>query len=130
MLYWSADFLDVFWDDSCQCAKMVWKKFVQGEDFRSGLNKGLNLIMEKKAYRWLADLRNMQVLSIADQAWSNENWFPRAVSGGIRRMAIIYPSSALAKVGVKNIMNKVGEINIETAYFDSVEDAKAWLEEG
>lgn len=106
---------------------MMWKDFVHGDPFRLGLNKGLELIEEKNASLWLADLRKMQVLSLEDQDWSTNDWFPRAIKGGIRKMAIVLPESALAKMGLKNIMNKVGGIEIETSYFSSIDEAEKWL---
>ncbi len=127
--YYQKDFLDIFWLEDANCVKMVWKKFARGKEFREGLNKGLELIIKKKSDRWLADLRKMQVLSLEDQQWSNEVWFPRAIEGGIRKMAIVKPASALAKMGVKNIMNKVGSIELKTAYYDNEKEALSWLTE-
>ena len=127
MKYFSKDYLDIYWEESIQCVIMQWKKFVKGEDFREGLNKGLELIKSKNSSRWLADMRHMQVLAVADQEWSNNDWFPRAISGGIRKMALVQPASALAKMGVKNVMSKVQDVQLETANFDNLEDAKKWL---
>ncbi len=48
-------------------------------------------------------------------------------AAGINRMALIVPKSAVANIGVKNIMTKVEGTDLETAYFDNIEKAKAWL---
>lgn len=106
---------------------MMWKDFVHGDPFRLGLDKGLELIEKKGSSRWLADLREMKVLSIEDQNWSSNDWFPRAINGGIRKMSIVLPESALAKMGVKNIMNEVEGIEIKTTYFSTLEEAEKWL---
>ncbi len=129
MEYFKKDFLEIHWDEDAKCVIMHWKKFAAGEDFRTGLNKGLQLIIEKNSSRWLADMRNMQVLALEDQDWANQDWFPRAIKGGIRKMALVQPKSALAKMGVRNVMNKVMDVNLETNNFDNVSDAKAWLKQ-
>lgn len=127
MIYFDEDFLEVQWDNEIKAVIMTWKKFVVGEPFRLGLNKGLELIIKQKAHKWLADLRKMKTLSIDDQNWSSLDWFPRAAKGGIRKMAIVIPESALANMGLKNIMSKVEDIDIETSYFPEISEAKAWL---
>ncbi len=127
MKHFDEDFLEIHWDEHVKCVTMVWKKFAKGDNFRKGLNAGLDLIKQKQASKWLADMTNMQVLALDDQEWANVDWFPRGIAGGIRKMALITPKSALAKMGVKNIMNKVGDVELETAYFDNFDEAKAWL---
>lgn len=129
MAFFNEDFLEIHYNDEDKYVLMKWKGFVHGDSFRLGLNKGLELIVMKKSSRWLADLRNMKVLSLEDQEWSSNNWFPRAIEGGIRKMAIVLPQSALGKMGVKNVMNKVGDIKIETSYFPTIEEAEKWLKE-
>ncbi|MDZ7741648.1 MAG: STAS/SEC14 domain-containing protein [Bacteroidota bacterium] len=128
MKYFDKDFLEIYWNEDIHCVVMVWKKFIRGEDFREGLNTGLELLIEKNASRWLADLRNLKILSNEDQEWSNNEWFPRATKAGIKKMALVKPRSALAKMGVKNIMTRVNKIQVETAYFDNAGEALKWLD--
>lgn len=42
-------------------------------------------------------------------------------------MAIVMPQSALATLSVRNIMNRVGSITIDTNYREIVDAALAWL---
>ena len=129
MIHFDDTFLTVLWDEPLQCVVMQWKAYVQGEGFQRGLNAGLDLIVKKKASRWLAEMTHMQVIALADQTWANEDWFPRAIAGGIRKMALVYPKSALAKMGVKNIMTKVSDESLQTHYFEDVASARLWLGE-
>ncbi len=127
MIYFDKPFLTIHWEEAEKTVRMEWKAFAQSAEFREGLEKGLELLIKKMTGRWLADMRKMGVISVADQKWSNEDWFPRAVKGGVRFMALVMPTSALSSMGVRNIMNHVGNIPIETRYFDNVEEALAWL---
>lgn len=126
-LHKDLDFLLIHWDDSIKSVVMTWKKFARGDHFRNGLNEGVNLIKEKGGLNWLADLRDLGTVTNEDQQWSNEDWYPRAIAAGIRYMAIIMPKSYVSTLSVKNILTKVEDIEIETQYFDSVEEAKHWL---
>ena len=127
MIYFDEPYLAIHWDATTRCVVMEWKRFARSKDFRLGLEKGLELVKKKATGKWLADMRNMGVLSQADQNWSNEDWFPRALAAGINRMALIVPSSTLSKMAVDAIMSKVEGTDLETAYFDDVEKAKKWL---
>lgn len=120
-------FLSIDWDPNTQAVIMKWKSFAHGDDFRAGLNAGLDLIKEKKSHKWLADLRDLGTVPTKDQEWSNNDWYPRAIAGGIRKMAIIMPKSTLSSMSVKNILTKVQGVDIETNYFDNIDAAKEWL---
>jgi hypothetical protein len=129
MIYFDKPYLTIRWDLATRTVIMEWKMFVDGEAFRNGLNTGLELLVEKGASHWLADLRNLGVITPDDQKWSNEVWFPKAVSKGIRVMAIVVPKSTIAGMSVDAIMKKA-ELNnrtLVTHYFDNVFDAREWL---
>ncbi len=121
------DFLDIHWCAETQTVVMTWKRFVKGDQFRAGLDEGLNLLSANRSANWLADLRDLGTVTKEDQEWSNVDWYPRAILAGIRNMAIIMPRSVLSTMSVKNILTKVQDIDVETRYFDSVDDAQDWL---
>jgi hypothetical protein len=127
MEYFRADYLKIHWNKEIQCVWMEWKKFVKGNSFRGGLDKGLKLIIEKGSFRWLADLRLLKVVDMDDQEWSNMDWFPRAINGGIRYMAILVPKNIFAKMSVNAIMEKVASRDLTVHYFESIEEAEDWL---
>jgi hypothetical protein len=81
----------------------------------------------KKTGRWLADLRNLGPIAPDDQQWSNEDWFPRAIAGGVRWMALVAPKRVVAKMAVWTIMSKVADRSLVTAYFDELPAAREWL---
>ncbi len=127
MVYFDESYLTIQWDASIQCVVMQWKKFVEGESFRKGLDTGLKLVEEKHAKRWLADLRKLGVVTQEDQQWSNEDWFPRAINSSLQYMAIIVPENIIAKWSVDRIMTKVEGASLLTHYFDNTDKAMEWL---
>ncbi|NJP04710.1 MAG: hypothetical protein HC837_03290 [Chloroflexaceae bacterium] len=127
MVYFDTSYLCIRWDSEINSVLMEWKSFVFGNDFRQGLNKGLELAREKRASRWLADLRKLGVVSQEDQQWSNQDWFPRALAQGIRSMAIVVPENVVAKWSVERIMQKAEEQPLVVTYLASVEEARQWL---
>jgi hypothetical protein len=123
----SAPYLNIYWIEDMRAVLMEWKKYAAGKDFRKGLDTGLELISRKNSSKWLADLREMQVVNQDDQLWSNKDWFPRAIKAGIRQMAIIVPTDVFGNMSVNRIMENAADIGLTTHYFDSVEEAIDWL---
>lgn len=125
MTYLEEPYLIIRWDETLKCVHMQWRGFVEGEKFRAGLDKGLELLKEKKAQRWLADLEQLRVVSLSDQDWMTKNWLPRATASGLRFTANVLPESVIAQMVVNRI--KVNAKDDGAAYFDDMEKAREWL---
>jgi hypothetical protein len=98
------------------------------ETIKLALEKGLELIKEKRATRWIADTREMPVMPPDAQQWCTEDWWPRALSAGFRWLAILLPGSILAKLAIDEaIQASMEHAESETRYFGTVEGAKEWL---
>ena len=104
-----------------------WKGFISGEDYRNALDKAAELFKEKGIGKWIANLSEMEPITDEDQKWANEDWFPRALQAGLKRLAIIVGADVFNQMSVEQIMNNVESLDLTTQYFDSEEKAKAWL---
>jgi len=129
MPYFDQEHLTVRYNEDIDAVVMEWAAFAQGEQFRNGLDTGLELVEKKRAENWLADLREMGTVADDDQEWSNSNWFPRALETNLSQMAIVQPESVVANMSVENIMEEVGDGALTTHYFDNREEARQWLSE-
>lgn len=127
MAHFDSEYLTITHAPESDAVVMQWKARASGEDFRGGLDRGLALLKEKRTSRWLANMRDLGIVTQEDKEWVNTNWFPRAIEGGMRFMALVVPKSALSKMSVKHIMNEVDGADIVTHYFDDVDDAHVWL---
>jgi hypothetical protein len=123
------DYLTARYDESLDAVLMEWHDFAEGEDFRDGLDAGLELVKSERAVNWLADLREMGTVTDADQEWSNNDWFPRALETDLSHMAIVQPESVVANMSVENIMQEVADGALTTHYFDNRPEAEEWLRE-
>jgi hypothetical protein len=127
MIYLDNAFGTVHWDDSLSAVCVTFKAFVDGEDFRSLSNAGIELLIQKKASKWLGDCRNMGAVTQEDQRWSSEDWLPRVMAAGLTHMAIVSPKKVVAQMAVKTFMTKVQGKQHVTMNFDDLEKARAWL---
>lgn len=125
--HYESEYLEVEYDPELDAVRMQWKQFVSGDPFREGLDRGLELLRERGAANWYADLRQLGAVDQDDQEWSNEEWFPRALEAGVQNMAIVRPESVVAEMSVDNIMQEVEETGLVTYNFDDPDEAEEWL---
>ncbi len=127
MIYFEKDYLRIDYDQNENVITMNWKEAVVSEEFREGLNKGLQCVEENAIKHWLADVRDMGALSNEDQEWSNNEWFPKIIKAGIKFMAVVISSDIFNQMTVDEIMTKVPQTNIVHRNFDDMDKAKEWL---
>lgn len=127
MVYYDEPFLTLSWeaDGGIVCAQ--WKNEVTSEPMRQGLERGLELVREKRATRWLVDSRSLGSIEPADVKWVNEHWMPRAVDAGLHFMAFVMAKKVVMQLTMKSFMARINERDLSTAYFDDVDAARAWL---
>lgn len=117
----------VRWDESGQLVLVEWQGWANSSEFADLLEAEIQALRNHKASRVLADCRRQKVLNPADQDRANEQWIPRALAAGLKRFAVVLPSSVLAEVNLKSSLARVPAAALEVAYFATPEEARAWL---
>jgi hypothetical protein len=117
----------VTWDPQLEAVHVEWQGWASSTERAACLEAGLQALIEHQASRWLVDGRAMKVVKQADQDWIGQNWFPRVLAAGLRRMAIVEPVSGLARMNVGDILARVAGTTLEVQHFATVEAAQAWL---
>jgi hypothetical protein len=115
------------WDPGSGAVFIEWHGWADSTEFALLLEAGLRALKQFHGSRWLADCRNMKTIEQSDQEWLDRSWFPRMLAAGLRRMAVLMPKSALAKMNVEDILSKVPGTKLEVAYFATVAQAREWL---
>jgi hypothetical protein len=126
LVYFQDTCADVIWDETAKVVIVEWKKFATLEKIQLVLNKSLELLHQKKASKYLGNSSNMAPFSKEAGTWIGEDWTPRAIAGGMKYLAYLVPKSAMTRLTIQNIKSEP-LTNYETAYFDNMEAAKAWL---
>ncbi len=127
MSYFDKRWMTIHFDTSLLAVCVEWKGYAEGEDFRSGFNRGIELLQQRRASRWLADCRLQGPITQADQQWMNQDWHPRAVAAGMRWVALVSPQSAVARLSVKSIVTKINNVDLVLHVFADMESARDWL---
>lgn len=129
----------IVYDPSVPCMIATHVGFQTSEEFRTFLNKGLELmiekIKEKGTMAWLPNIRNFDALDERDLQWAAADWNERAYLAGIKHVAFVLADDDydLATIGAETYV-EAGQSQKEkpqmtTRMFKDEESAKAWLRE-
>jgi SpoIIAA-like len=117
----------VRWDEDGKLVLVEWQGWANPSEFAALLEAEIVALRKHKGSRMLADCRRQKGLSAADQDRANEVWLPRALAAGLKRFAVVVPSSGLAEANLKERLGKVRAQALEVAYFPTPEEARDWL---
>ena len=127
MNYFDKRWMTIHFDATLQAVWVEWKGYAEGEEFRAGFDRGIELLKQHKASRWLADCRQQGPITQADQHWMNHDWHPRAAAAGMRWVALVSPQMAVARMSVKSIVTRANNVELTFNHFADVESARDWL---
>jgi hypothetical protein len=125
--YLDTPYVSVNWESTGPWVLVEWKAWADATEYRAAHEAILGAIRKHRASRLLIDARNARVISDADQVWLKTDWIPRAIIAGRRWTAVVMPTSALVKTIVESIDKRPTEKTVEARYFDTTDEARAWL---
>jgi SpoIIAA-like len=117
----------VRWDPALKAAHMEWQGWADETEFRAANSAIVDAITDHHGSRALGDCRSMKVTKQSDQEWIDREWFPRVVAAGLTRMALVIPTSGLAKMNVEDMVARVPNTTLQVGYFATLEEARIWL---
>ena len=116
----------VRWEPDGEMVLVEWEGWSDSDEFAALLAAEIRALTEHRGTRLLADCRRQKVLSPGDQI-ADTQWLPRALAAGLKRFAIVRPASGLATQNIMERLRAIPMTTLEIAYFDDVDEAKAWL---
>jgi len=117
----------VTWEEDGRFVLVDWQGWANPTEFAALLEAEIVALRKHKGTLMLADCRRQKGLSAADQVRADEVWLPRALAAGLKRFAVVLPSSGLAAAMLKERLGKARASALEVAYFPTLEEARAWL---
>ena len=118
----------VYYDEEKNTITDVWEgAFGTQENFRTVILYMSDQILSRGITKWLADLRDMNGSFDGSRDWMTQEIMPKLIQNGLLFEAIVLPKNIFAKLSTRDAIMKIA--NFELRQFDSVEAAKAWLNE-
>jgi hypothetical protein len=126
MSYFDSEFATVTYEDDIDTVVARMHDFEEGEPFREYMDSIIDAIADQRTDRIIADTSEMGTLTQDDQAWSVQDWAPRAEEAGLDHMALVMPESVVAEMSVESIVEMASD-TINRELFDNLEDARTWV---
>jgi hypothetical protein len=126
-MYFESEFASVVWNEDASVAVLTWKKFASNKDFMEPCKKTLELSLAKKAVNWFSDTRQLGVLTQEDTDWFMQEIVSVMMEKGIKKQALIVPTSVISKMSLNKAADKAVNLGLETKFFDNPQDALTWL---
>lgn len=117
----------VSFDAETPCIVMHWRGYATKAQFRAGNERVLEAIRTHRSDRLLGDIVDFVLIGAEDQRWLNDNWIPRAIEAGLRRVALVQPSFYFNRVAVESVMEKLDPAKLDVGYFSELAAARSWL---
>lgn len=128
MVYFDEKYAEIEYDELHQIVKVIYKGYMNSEQYRNVQLKALECTEKFKATKSLFDCRKFITVRAEDQEWSNEVCTPWVARLGIKKIAGILPE----KLVQKQVLTKMADESIKATstdeqFFGSLEEALAWL---
>jgi hypothetical protein len=128
MIYFKEHYATVQYNEELKMVEVEWHGLVLSNHYRETLNLVLDLINEKKLERFLVNRKNMERISLSDERWREEDWYPRFLKSSIKRSASIISKDYYNEVSVSRLIEeKDKNLDIERRSFYNNKEAKEWL---
>ena len=117
----------VRWEPTLELVQVDWEGWANSAEFVALLDAEVRALSEHRGSRLLADCRRQRFLSPIDQDKADREWLPRALAAGLKRFAIVLPTSALAAMNLEDRLGKIPGTTLEIAYFEGLDEARTWI---
>lgn len=130
-LYTTGEISTIEYDPAVPCLIDTIQEFLLSSEIRTHLNKGLELLIEKKNVHgkigWLVNTKMQSVLLLNDLKWMAEDWTLRMEKAGITHIALVKSENCISQLNIDTYleMAKPGELIIEM--FEDLQTAREWL---
>src|SRR4051812_19118379 len=103
------------------------RRVIQGEQFHQLLERGLALLVEHGACKWLSANRGQGPLTQADSIWAQTVWAPRAIAAGWRYWAVVMPERIIGQMSMTHMIKTYAQKGVTVSTFSEPEAAMKWL---
>jgi hypothetical protein len=121
------EWVTLWYHPEVQVVHHKFHKAIRGEAFRSVLQQGTALLVQRGAVKWLSDDRHVFILPQEDQVWADTHWFPQTMKAGWRYWAIAKPEKAVVDLYIRRLAAKRSAAGVKTELFTTAEAGMDWL---
>ncbi len=126
-LHFNQPFCKIYHHKDVNAIHLDWTKTSTPDEFIEACEFSLVLLKKTKAKKMIADNSKVSEVSVQNQNWLTDDWFPRAIEEGFQYSAIIHSGQNEVHSALQLIVSKISNKHVIAQYFTEVSAAKLWL---
>ncbi len=127
-IFFESDAAQLYYDANINNTLLIWKRNVNGLDYRNAFESLLQTLKTYNTPGWIADLREQGEVQEEDQIWFLTHILPEAVRHGLKRIAAIGFKAPIRESYYNRMIKKVGELGVELRVFTEEHEAHLWMQ--
>ena len=127
-MFFENECAQLYYDARTNCINVIWKRTISTTEYRETYETLLQTVRVFHSPGWITDLRKQGAVSDSDRLWFRESVLPEAARYGLKRNAIVRYDDHLNIAYFHHGIERAKELGIEVRTFDSMEEAKAWMQ--
>ncbi len=123
------EFAKLSYDNESNSIVTVWKKPTTSETCRNIFSIIVEKLVQYKADAFINDIYHQGIVDTENRLWLQNEIFPKAYAGGLRKVATITPNDVFSRFYEERVKNGVGvnSIDLEFQYFQDLISAREWV---
>lgn len=124
------EYLEMAYHEDELLLQVQWLRNVSSEEYRAGVIKVKELLLEKQANFLLIDSRRLPNVCFADQQWIKREIVPCLIPTKLQKFARVLTKDIFNYISFEILLQRITEehkTSIEIGQFISVEAALAWI---
>ncbi|RIJ34064.1 hypothetical protein [Pontibacter oryzae] len=121
------DYIHIEKSETASFLEVVWKKALQQEEYRLGMEAFIQCATATQAQLVLIDYTKMPAPTLADQAWAGTHAMPQLRKSGIERLARLLSVDIFQNLALDNIFRLAQPLSYAAENFAEKETALKWL---
>ncbi|TAG03491.1 MAG: hypothetical protein EAZ44_05905 [Cytophagia bacterium] len=111
----------IYYNTETRVLRLDWDGFFRSEEYRKHLDYALEVFKKYRLKKWVNNMKNMSVISLQDQEWTNNDWLGRVLEAGILQMVNVTSDDVFHQVSMRNIQNYANLCGLRWQNIDKLE---------
>jgi hypothetical protein len=105
----------------------VYRRGIGGDYLKEALMRGTDYLIERKAFKWLSDNRDIEGVTDEESQWIDTVWLPRTMEAGWKYWALVVPESVMGRMNMIQFIESFANRGVMVRVFTDPNKAMDWL---
>ncbi len=130
MIYFDGEHAQIFFHDEEDLVEIVWKETEpDSAAYKLILSKGLILLKQKNASKWLSDMTSVKEISEQDREWVEDYIVSEVAKNGLKKIALVLRSGLKDCIFTPSFRKVIRTNKMKMRSFLDPELARKWVKD-